>query len=155
MDSNNPWYIKAPEGSLDNFVTTRKVTYSWRNPPKWIYDILSKADYTDIHGSIYAAPNAAEPTLICCIAAGYFFDVSVVGGNSKTLPGALPHDRIYEAAEKIADFYGVSRRTVLHIADHWFLATLRMTGWTFKRTYFTAVRMFGYGFNSLFSKGGK
>lgn len=155
MDSNSPWYIKAPAGSPDTYVTTSKVTYSWRNPPKWIYDILSKDDYTDIYGSIYAAPHAAEPTLICCIAAGYYFDVSVIGGNSKTLPGALPHDRMYQAAAHIAKFYGVSRRDILHIADHWFLATLRMSGWTFKRSYFAAVRMFGYGFNTLFAKGVK
>lgn len=153
MSLPSNWYAKAPAGSPDNYVTTRKVTYSWTNPPKWIYDIISNADYTDIHGSIYAAPHAAEPTLICCIAAGYYFDVSVIGGNAQTLPGALPHDRFYQAAAHIAKFYGIPRRTVLHIADHWFLATLRMTGWAFKRSYFAAVRAFGYTFNSLFSKG--
>lgn len=147
--NQTPWYMKAPAGSPDTYVTTRKVTYSWTNPPKWIYDIISKADYGDIHGSIYAAQSALVPTLICCIADGYYFDVSVVGGNAQTLPGALPHDRIYQAAAHIAKFYGVSRRTILHIADHWFLSTLRMSGWAFSRTYFIAVRTFGYAFNSL------
>jgi hypothetical protein len=153
MDSNSTWYVKAPAGSPDTYVTTRKVTFAWKNPPSWIYAIIAKADYTDIHGSIYAAPHAAEPTLICCVASGFYFDVSVIGGNAKTLPAALPHDRIYGAAAHIAAFYGISRRTVLHMADHWFLATMRMSGWALKRTYFCAVRMFGYGFNSLFSKG--
>lgn len=143
------WYDKAPEGSPDDYVTTRKVTFSWRNPPAWIYAIISKADYSDRHGSIYAAANAAEPTLICCIAPGFYFDVSVIGGTKRSLPGALPHDRIYASAVAIAAFYGIPRRTVLHIADHWFLATLRMSGFLFARTYFCAVRAFGYAFNSL------
>ncbi len=146
------WYAKAPAGSPDNYVTTRDVTFSWLNPPKWIYDIIAKAGYSDGHGSIYAARKAAVPTLICCVRAGYFFDVSVVGGNEKTLPAALPHDRIYGSSPAIAAFYGISRRKVLHIADHWFLATLRMSGWAFKRTYFIAVRLLGYPFNSLFSR---
>ena len=150
MDSNTVWYVKAPAGSPDTYVTTRKVTFSWKNPPKWIYDIISKADYSDEYGSIYAAPNAAEPTLICCISPGFYFDVSVIGGNSKTLQGALPHDRIYKSATAIARFYGISVRKVLHIADHWFLACLRMAKWMFSRSYFIAVRTFGYGFSSLF-----
>lgn len=146
---NKPWYIKAAPGSPDTYVTMRKVTFSWVNPPKWIYDIIARIDYTDEHGSIYADPHAAVPTLICCISVGFYFDVSVVGGNSKTLPGALPHDRIYEASEKIAAFYNIPVRTVLHIADHWFLATLRMSKWLLPRTYFLAVRTFGYAFNSM------
>jgi len=155
MKLPNDWYAKAPAGSPDTYVTTRKVTFSWTNPPEWIYEIISKADYSDEHGSLYAAPHAVVPTLICCIAPGFFFDVSVIGGNMKTLPAALPHDRIYAAAKKIAAFYGISRRTVLHIADHWFLATLRMSGFMFKRAYFCAVRAFGYAFNSLFAKESK
>ena len=148
---NKDWYIKAPPGSPDTYTNTRKVTFAWANHPKWIYDIISKADYSDEVGSIYAAPHAAVPTLICCISPGFFFSVSVVGSNSKTLPGALPHDRIYGAAEKIAAFYGISVRTILHIADHWFLATLRMSKWLFPRTYFIAVRSFGYAFHKLMS----
>lgn len=152
MKLPNDWYEKAPAGSPDTYVTTRKVTFSWTNPPTWIYEIIAKADYTDAYGSIYAAPHAAVPTLICCIDKGFFFDVSVVGGTIRSLPGALPHDRIYAAATAIAKFYGISRRKVLHIADHWFLATLRMSGFIFKRTYFTFVRTFGYAFNSMLSK---
>lgn len=145
-----PWYTKAPPGSPDTYVTTRKVTFSWTNPPKWIYDIISKTDYSDEYGSIYAAPHAAVPTLICCIVEKFYFDVSVIGGNPKTLQGALPHDRIYKAAMAIALFYGISVRKVLHIADHWFLACLRMAAWRFARSYFIAVRTFGYGFTTLF-----
>lgn len=143
------WYKKAPEGSPDNYVTTRDVTFSWVDPPSWIYEIISRADYSDRYGSIYAARKAAVPTLICCIAAGFYFDVSVIGGNKKTLPAALPHDRIYAASQAVAALLGITQRTVLHIADHWFLATLRMSGWRFARTYFIAVRMFGYMFHRL------
>ena len=149
MSLPTDWYEIAPSGSPDNYVTTCKVRFSWRNPPAWIYAIMSKADYYHDYGSFYADPNAAEPTLICCVAPGFYFDVSVIGGNAKTLPGALPHDLIYSLADAMANFYGVSVRTILHIADHWFLATLRMTGWAFKRTYFCAVRAFGYEFNRL------
>jgi hypothetical protein len=150
MDSNTVWYVKAPAGSPDTYVSSRKTTFSWTNPPTWIWGILSKVDYIDKFGSIYAAPHADVPTLICCIDKGYFFDVSVIGGNPKTLQGALPHDRFYQSADAIAKFYGISVRKVLHIADHWFRACLRMADWRFARTYFIAVRTFGYGFSSLF-----
>jgi hypothetical protein len=152
MKLPNDWYEKAPAGSPDTYVTTRKVTFSWANPPAWIHEIIAKADYSDAFGSIYAAPHAAVPTLICCIDKGFFFDVSVIGGTKRSLVGGLPHDRIYAAASAIAEFYGISRRKVLHIADHWFLAALRMSGFKFKRTYFIAVRTLGYAFNSMFSK---
>ena len=150
MASN--WYEAASEGSEDTYVTTRDVTFSWVNPPKWIYDIIAKADFYHHHGSIYAARKAAEPTLICCVKREFYFDISVIGGNAKTLPAALPHDLIYSLAKAMSAAYGVSRRTILHIGDHWFLATLRMSGWLLPRTYFFAVRAFGYTFNSLFSK---
>jgi hypothetical protein len=150
MALKSDWYEKALPGSPDTYVTTRKVTFAWANPPKWIYDIIAKADYSDTYGSIYAAPHSAVPTLICCIDKGFFFDVSVIGGTKRSIPGALPHDRIYVTATSIARFYGISVRKVLHIADHWFLATLRMSGFMFKRTYFTFVRAFGYGFSSIF-----
>lgn len=143
------WYERAPSGSPDNYVTVRKVQFAWKNPPKWIYDIISRGAFYHKHGSIYAAPQAAEPTLICCVDVGYYFDVSIVGGNEKTLPAALPHDLIYELADAMATFYGVSVRTILHIGDHWFLATLRMTGWFWRRSFFIAVRTFGYEFNRL------
>lgn len=146
---SSDWYVKAPAGSPDKYVTTRKVRFTWRNPPKWIYAIMSRADFYHKDGSFYADQNAAEPTLICCIGPGFYFDVSVIGGNSKTLPGALPHDLIYSLVDAMAAFYNVDVRTILHIADHWFLATLRMSGWMFSRTYFAAVRMFGYPFNRL------
>lgn len=152
---NNDWYVKAPPGSPDTYVTTRDVTFSWVNPPTWIYDIIAKADFYHENGSIYAARKAAVPTLICCVKKGFFFNVSFIGGTAKSLVGALPHDLIYSLAKAMAAAYGVSRRTILHIADHWFLAALRMSKWMFPRTYFLAVRMFGYTFNSLFSKEGK
>lgn len=147
MESN--WYVTAPAGSPDTYVTTRDVTFSWVNPPKWIYDIIEKADFYHEYGSIYAARKAAVPTLICCVKKGFFFNVSVVGGTAKSLVGALPHDLIYSLAKTMASVYGVSRRTICHIADHWFLAALRMSKWLLPRSYFCAVRMFGYAFNSL------
>ena len=146
----NNWYLKAPAGSPDTYVTTRDVTFSWVNPPKWIYDIIAKADFYHANGSIYAARKAAAPTLICCVKQGFFFNVSFIGGTEKSLIGALPHDLIYLLAKSMAAVYGVSVRTIMHIADHWFLATLRMSKFLLPRTYFIAVRTFGYGFSSLF-----
>lgn len=147
MESN--WYVKAPAGSPDTYVTTRDVTFSWVNPPAWIYAIIEKADFFHENGSIYAARKAAVPTLICCVKQTFFFNVSFVGGTEKSLVGALPHDLFYLLSKMLAAFYGVSVRTILHIADHWFLATLRMSKWLLPRTYFLTVRTFGYAFNSL------
>lgn len=147
MESN--WYVKAPAGSPDTYVTTRDVTFSWVNPPAWIYAIIEKEDFYHENGSIYAARKAAVPTLICCVKKAFFFNVSFVGGTAKSLVGALPHDLFYSLSKTLAAFYGVSVRTILHIADHWFLAALRMSKWLLPRSYFLAVRTFGYAFNSL------
>lgn len=151
--TDTTWYEKAPPGSPDNYVTTRMVTQRWANPPKWIYAIISaKTPFLCKTFSLGADPDAIEPTLVMRMFAGIFFDVSVIGGNSKTLPAALPHDSLYAMVKELAAYYGQSIRTILHIADHWFLATMRMTGWTFSRSYFAAVRMFGYQFNRLGQK---
>ena len=147
MDSN--WYDKAPPGSPDTYVTTRTVEFKWHNAPEWIREVISRGVYSDSTGSLFIDP---EKNLWCRIRKGFFFDVSVIGGNKKTLPAALPHDWMYAHVIDLAAQFGISRREMLHIADHWFLATLRMSGWLLPRTYFIAVRTFGYAFNSLFSK---
>jgi hypothetical protein len=124
------------------------VTFKWNDAPDWIKKAIGSSVYTDSTGSLWQDPAA---NLWCRIRKGFFFDVSVIGGNEKTLPAALPHDWMYAHVKDLAAQFGVSRRTMLHIADHWFLATLRMSGWIFPRTYFIAVRSLGYAFNSLFS----
>jgi len=148
--TENTWYEKAPPGSPDNYVTTRMVTQRWANPPKWIYRIIAScAPFFCLNFSLSVDHDAIEPTLIMRMFPGIFFDVSVIGGNSKTLPAALPHDSFYAHVDALAKHYGISVREMLHIADHWFLATMRMSGWTFSRSYFAAVRFFGYQFNRL------
>ena len=144
MESN--WYVKAPAGSPDTYVTTRTVEFKWSKAPAWIKDVIKGSVYSDSTGSLWQEPNG---DLWCRIRKGFFFSVSFIGSNKKTLPGALPHDWMYVHVPDLAAQFGVSRREMLHIADHWFLATLRMSGWIFPRTYFIAVRTFGYAFNSL------
>lgn len=144
MDSN--WYVKAPAGSPDTYVTTRSVEFTWVNSPEWIKEVLSRGIYTDSTGSLFSGQGGV---LLCRIRKGFYFDVSLVGGNTNTLPAALPHDWMYAHAVELSNYYGISRREMLHIADHWFLATLRMSKWLFPKTYFLAVRTFGYAFNSL------
>jgi len=39
---------------------------------------------------------------------------------------------------------------VLRLFDHWFLAQMTASQFLLRRTYFAAVRTFGYAFNSLF-----
>lgn len=149
MKSQSNWYIKAPACSPDTYVTTRTVEFKWSNAPDWITDVIRGSVYSDSTGSLWQEPTG---DLWCRIRKGFFFDVSFVGGNKKTLPAALPHDWMYAHVADLSAHFGISRREMLHIADHWFLATLRMSGWIFPRTFFIAVRSLGYAFNSMFSK---
>lgn len=149
MNPPNDFYIKAPPGSPDTYVTTRTVEFQWMGAPDWIKKIIGSGVYSDSTGSLWQDPVG---NLWCRIRKGFYFDVSVIGGNKKTLPAALPHDWMYAHVIDLSAQFGISRRKMLHIADHWFLATLRMSGWMFPRTYFLAVRTFGYAFNSMFSK---
>ena len=144
--NQTPWYTKAPAGSPDTYVTTRSVEFTWVNAPAWIKEVLSRGIYTDSTGSLFCGHGGV---LLCRIRKGFYFAVSFVGGNEKTLPAALPHDWIYVHAADLSAYYEISRREMLHIADHWFLATLRMSKWLLPSTYFIAVRAFGYAFNSL------
>jgi len=150
MSHQNNFYVKAPPGSPDTYVTTRTVEFKWANAPAWIKEVIGRGLYTDSTGSLWAEHTG---DLWCRIRKGFYFDVSVIGGNKKTLPAALPHDWMYAHVVELAAQFGISRREMLHIADHWFLATLRMSGWFFPRTYFIAVRTLGYPFNSLLGAG--
>lgn len=144
--STSQWYVKAPPGSPDTYVTTRSVEFKWVNAPEWIKEVLSRGIYTDSTGCLFCGHGGV---LLCRIRKGFYFDVSLVGGNEKTLPAALPHDWMYVNANALSNYFEISRREMLHIADHWFLAALRMSKWLLPRTYFLAVRTFGYAFNSL------
>lgn len=148
-------YELAPAGSEDKFRLTRDVTFTWKKCPKWVYDALNADGIQSFlcwQGLIQLAFDDLEYTVRLRIFKGFCFSVSVAPDFESTHPGSCQHDFIYKHADAIAAHYGISVRTVLHIADHWFLANLRAADFLCARTYFIGVRAFGYSFNRLFKK---
>ena len=92
------------------------------------------------------------PVIALTVFAWFCFSVSCAPDFGRALAGACLHDFLYKYAAQIAASLNVSRRSVLRLADHWFLAQMRASGFLLKRTYFCAVRVFGHAFNSLFSR---
>lgn len=148
-------YALAPAGSEDKFYLTSDVTLTWRDCPKWVYDALSKPIdpvFACDEGMLFPCVRSFEYELELRIFVGFCFSVSVAPDFESTMPGSCQHDFIYKHADAIADHYGIPVRTVLHVADHWFLANLRAADFLCARTYFIGVRAFGYSFNRLFKK---
>jgi hypothetical protein len=146
-------YEKAPAGSEDKFHLTSDVTLTWKDCPKWVYDALNRAQsFLNWQGIIQPVLSAPSYTVSLRIYKGFCFSVSVAPDFQSTMPGSCQHDFMYKHADAIADHYSIPVRTVLHIADHWFLANLRAADFICARTYFIGVRAFGYSFNRFFKK---
>jgi len=145
-------YELAPPGSPDKYVTTKDVFFNWKNPPDWIMNIFLSGFRCYMVPNGYLWRSHEFNGMVCKINEGHFFSVSVAPDTEKTMGGSCLHDFLYENADEFAKFYGISVRLFLHIADHWFLANLRASDFLLKRTYFLAVRAFGYSFNRLFKK---
>jgi hypothetical protein len=146
-------YERAPEGAEDKWRLTRDVTFRWSRPPKWILKSLSGGGLFLCDEGILHLRLDPDGTiaLLLTVYAGFCFSVSVAPDFARALAAACLHDWLYKHAEAWAANCGISVRKALHIADHWFLAQMRASGFLLKRTYFCAVRIFGYAFNSLFS----
>jgi hypothetical protein len=137
-------YERAPKGSPDTYRLTRSVAFHWDNPPARFASLV-KVPVSLGHGSM--ARFGSRLTLR--LSKGLCFDVSVAPSAEAALPGAAPHDWLYAHADGLARAWGCPVRDVLRLADHWFLAVMRHTRFTFKRTYFLGVTLFGYWFNRL------
>lgn len=145
-------YELAPPGSPDKFRLTADAHFKWVGCPRWIWDIVSVRCVRLDTGYIVAYMEEGRRVLHACIFAGFYFAVSVAPSFKRALGAACLHDWIYANAAALAAAWGASVRTVLHIADHFFLALMRASGFLLARSYFCGVRMFGYWFHSLFSK---
>lgn len=145
-------YEVAPHGSPDKFRLTADAHSKWVNPPRWIFDIVARRCVRLDNGFIVAYFDQGRRVLHACIFRGFYFAVSVAPNFERARGPSAFHDFLYANAEALAAAWRVPVRTVLHIADHWFLALMRFTGFALKRTYFCAVRMLGFWFHSLFKK---
>lgn len=147
-------YEQAPDGAEDKYWLTRDVTFRWRKPPSWVVKAFASGGYfICAEGCLRLErdPDGAA-VLVLTVRRHFCFAVSVAPNFIRALAAACLHDWIYKHSKEIAAFFGLDARTVLAIADHWFLAQMRASGFMLKRTYFCAVRLFGYWFNSLFAK---
>jgi hypothetical protein len=144
-------YKKAPDGSPDKFVTTDCVLFRWfKAPSKLLKRVLENGIPIGAHGiMIHGRTPEGQSVLVLQIEDPFYFAVSVAPSFRRSLAAALLHDFIYAHAEKIAMAWGISVRDVLHIADLWFYAQMSASGFLLKRTYFIAVRLFGYYFHKL------
>lgn len=148
-------YELAPDGAEDSYWLTRDVTFRWRNPPKWCVRVFATGGhFINIEGHLRLERDPdGTPVLVLIVRRGFCFAVSVAPNFTRALAAACLHDWIYKHADEMefSAAFQVSSRTLLAIADHWFLAQMRASGFLLKRTYFCAVRLFGYGFHCLFN----
>lgn len=151
-EANTLSYEVAPPNSPDKFRLTADSHFKWTGCPRWIWNIVASRCIRLDTGYVVAYMAEGKRVLHACIFKGFYFAISVAPSFLRSLPAACLHDWIYANAAALAAAWGCSVRTVLCIADHWFLALMRATGFLLKRTYFCAVRICGYAFNVLFGK---
>lgn len=145
-------YELAPPGSPDKFRLTADAHFIWSSCPRWIWALVAKRCVRLDSGYIVAYMEEGRRVLHACIFTGFYFAVSVAPSYKRAIGPACLHDWIYANASALASAWGARVRTVLHIADHFFLALMRATGFLLARSYFCGVRMLGYWFHTLFGK---
>lgn len=143
-------YAPAGSGAPDRFVLLRDTTFYWRDCPERFWTLAS-ATFHSASGCLMRSVDAdGRREILLLVRAGFHASVSVAPDSPRSTPGAFPHDWIYEHSGRIAALWGCPARDVLELADWWFLALLTFTGFFFRRTYFTFVRLFGCAFNRIF-----
>ncbi len=142
------WFILAPKGSPDKYVTTKSMRFVWWNPPQWAWD-MAKEQAQDSDGMIRRCDIAPRRCIEVLIRAGYFFSVSVAPDFAAAMNGACPHDWIFEAVAKLAIVWGVPMASVLHFGNRFFLAQLTASKFYLKYTYYYGVEIFGYAYNRI------
>jgi hypothetical protein len=144
-------YERAPDGARDKFRLTRDTSCVWRDPPEWVWRLIgNKACHTPTGALWTWTGEDGKRRVWLNVYAGYHFSVSVAPNFRRAVPASLPHDWLYENAGALAKAFGCKRADILRLADHWFLAVMRWTGFLFRRTYYVGVRVFGAWFNALF-----
>lgn len=146
MKSSDPFPIaRAPSSAPDRWLLTRPVRFIWRHPPAWVLRSLPARAALS-----WGRLRVSDGMVALRLRRGWCFDVSVAPSFRRAMPAAAVHDWIYKHAEILASLAGVSVRHVLYVADRWFLAQMRASGFLLARTYFIGVRVFGYWFWRLF-----
>jgi hypothetical protein len=146
-------YERAPQGDEDTYRLTRDVAFRWSNPPAWVVRSFAGGRFDCAEGCLRPArdPDGA-PALVLTARRHFCFAVSVAPSFPRALAAACAHDFIYKYADSIGASFYCPCSKVLHVADHWFLAQMRASGFLLARTYFCAVRIFGYAFRTLSQK---
>lgn len=145
-------YEKAPPGSPDRFRLTDDTHFRWTGCPRRFWDLAARRGVRTDTGYVVAYVKDGRRVLHACVFKGFYFAVSVAPSFRRSLPAACLHDWLYANSEKLSSAWGCTRRETLRLADHWFLALMRFTGFFLKRTYFIFVRLCGHAFNTLFGK---
>jgi hypothetical protein len=143
-------YERAPDGAPDRFRLTADTTFYWRDVPERFWRRAAVPVHVAAGCLMRSVTSDNKLELMLMIYEGYHASVSVAPDSPRSTPGAFPHDWIYEHSARIAALWGCRVRDVLALADWWFLALLTFTGFRFRRTYFTIVRLLGYQFNRIF-----
>lgn len=142
-------YEPAPPGSPDKFRLTADFVTSWRNPPPWVFRLVSRRCIRVDTGYVVAYADGKDRHVQACIFRGFYFAVSVAPNFERARGPSVLHDWLYANSEILASRWSCQPADVLHLADHWFLALMRFTGFLFKRSYFCGVRVFGRWFRAL------
>ncbi len=148
-------YEKSPAGSPDNFVLTAHALFAWEDPPQWVWEIVSRRAVVLETGHVSTHIDGMRRTVALCVYKGFFFGVSVAPDAPAVTPDSALHDWIYANSAALAAAWGCSEADVLAVADHWFLALMRFSGFGFKRVYYLGVRLFGRAFHSIRSLFGR
>jgi len=130
------------------------VSFCWRRVPRRIVRrVPIGATYIGEAGRLIRSIDAqGVPMLVLDVNLPFFFSVSVAPSFSRARPAAVLHDFLYAHAAYLELAIGVSRREVLHLADRWFFAQMDASGFLLKRTYFIAVRLFGYWWHTYWEE---
>ena len=143
-------YEKAPRGAPDKFVLTREVRFRWADPPGRAL-ALAGGRSVSVKGGTLSHSDTVPPCLFLDVGAGFHFAITVAPSFRRSLAAACLHDFLYLHSGEIAGRLGCSARDVLYLADSWFLSQMHADGFLLKRTYYAAVRTFGYAFRRIFS----
>lgn len=142
------WYILAPGGSPDKYVTVQNMRFVWWNPPQWAWD-MAAAQVQDNDGMIRRCETSPRRCVEVLIRAGFYFSTSVAPDFAAAMNGVCPHDWIFAAVAKIAVAWNVPMSDVLHFANRFFLAQLTSSRFQFNHTWYYGVEIFGYAYNRL------
>lgn len=146
-------YVQAAKKAEDKYRLSKSVVFKWY-APQWALDMLSDEPYYNNEGCFCKVTETIDGRIVTrihlLVYAGFHFAVSVAPNFRRALAGACLHDWLYKYRKDIVIWSGRKDKDVLRLADYWFLSQMNASKFLLKRTYFYAVRSFGYYFTKWF-----